>query len=118
MPAIRSCSPSPSAASLIIAVNRLTRGFWRALSVFIALVALYLAAMVLGLADFSVVAGGTCSLSVPLANGESCTVLVRFRPTTGGARSGLLSFWDNTIVGRIDVALAGSGDDLCGSGCF
>ena len=42
--------------ALIIAVNRLTRGFWRALSVFIALVALYLSAIVLGLADFSVVA--------------------------------------------------------------
>src|SRR4029079_1454465 len=42
--------------ALIIAVNRLTRGFWRALSVFIALVALYLSAIALGLADFSVVA--------------------------------------------------------------
>ncbi len=42
--------------ALILAINRLTRGFWRALSVFIALVALYLVAIALGLADFAVVA--------------------------------------------------------------
>ena len=41
---------------LIIAVNRATRGFWRALSVFIALVTLYLVAIALGLADFALVA--------------------------------------------------------------
>jgi uracil-xanthine permease len=41
---------------LILAVNRLTTGFWRALSVFIALVVLYLIAIPLGLADFAVVA--------------------------------------------------------------
>jgi NCS2 family nucleobase:cation symporter-2 len=41
---------------LILAVNRLTTGFWRALSVFIALVVLYLVAIPLGLADFAVVA--------------------------------------------------------------
>jgi len=68
--------------------------------------------------DFAVVTGGTCALSTTLASGEGCTVLVRFRPTAGGARSGLLSFWDNTIAGRIDVALNGSGDDPCGQGCF
>ena len=42
--------------ALILAVNRLTTGFWRALSVFIALVVLYLVAIPLGLADFAVVA--------------------------------------------------------------
>jgi NCS2 family nucleobase:cation symporter-2 len=42
--------------ALILAVNRLTRGFWRALSVFIALLCLYLVSMALGLADFAVVA--------------------------------------------------------------
>jgi len=41
---------------LILAVNRLTTGFWRALSVFIALLVLYLVAIPLGLADFAVVA--------------------------------------------------------------
>jgi preprotein translocase subunit Sec61beta len=68
--------------------------------------------------DFTVVPGGTCAVSSPLASGESCNVLVRFRPTAGGARSGLLSFWDNTIAGRIDVTLSGSGDDPCANGCF
>jgi HYDIN/CFA65/VesB family protein len=70
--------------------------------------------------DFAVVAGGTCSLSVPLASGESCTVLVWFKPTAAGPRTGLLSFWDNTVAGRIDVALSGNGsvEDPCGSGCF
>ena len=69
--------------------------------------------------DFTVVAGGTCALSLTLATGESCTVLVRFRPTTSGVRSGLLSFWDNTLAGRIDLALTGYGLDECGpGGCF
>jgi NCS2 family nucleobase:cation symporter-2 len=40
---------------LILAINRLTRGFWRALSVFIALVCLYLISIPLGLANFAVV---------------------------------------------------------------
>lgn len=42
---------------LILAINRLTRGFLRALSVFIALVCLYLISIPLGLANFSVVTG-------------------------------------------------------------
>src|SRR6478672_5434856 len=42
--------------ALILAVNRLTTGFWRALSVFIALLCLYLVSVSLGLADFAVVA--------------------------------------------------------------
>jgi uric acid transporter len=41
--------------ALILAINRLTRGFLRALSVFIALVLLYLISMPLGLANFAVV---------------------------------------------------------------
>jgi uracil-xanthine permease len=41
---------------LILAINRLTTGFWRALSVFIALVCLYLIAIPLGLANFAAVA--------------------------------------------------------------
>ncbi len=41
---------------LIIAINRLTRGFVRALSVFLALVILYLVSIPLGLANFSLVA--------------------------------------------------------------
>lgn len=41
---------------LILAINRLTRGFVRALSVFLALLCLYLIAIPLGLANFDVVA--------------------------------------------------------------
>jgi uracil-xanthine permease len=41
---------------MILAINRLTRGFLRALSVFIALVCLYVAAIPLGLANFDAVA--------------------------------------------------------------
>jgi uracil-xanthine permease len=40
---------------LILAINRLTRGFWRALSVFLALLCLYLIAIPLGLTNFAVV---------------------------------------------------------------
>jgi uracil-xanthine permease len=42
--------------ALILAINRLTSGFLRALSVFIALVCLYLIAIPLGLANFAIVA--------------------------------------------------------------
>jgi uracil-xanthine permease len=42
--------------ALILAINRLTRGFLRALSVFIALVCLYLIAIPLGLTNFQLVA--------------------------------------------------------------
>ncbi len=68
--------------------------------------------------DFAIVPGGSCAVSVPLASGESCTVLVRFKPTGGGARSGLLSFWDNTPAGRTDAVLTGDGSDPCADGCF
>lgn len=68
--------------------------------------------------DFWVVPGGSCVLSAALAAGETCTVVVRFKPTGNGARSGLLSFWDNTLSTRIDAVLAGNGDDPCAGGCF
>jgi hypothetical protein len=44
--------------------------------------------------------------------------LVRFRPTATGDRSGLLSFWVNTLAGRVNVALTGSVVDPCAEGCF
>jgi hypothetical protein len=68
--------------------------------------------------DFRIVAGGSCNLSLTLATGESCTVLVRFKPTDTGSRNGLLSFWVNTPTGRIDAALTGYVDDPCAMGCF
>lgn len=68
--------------------------------------------------DFSVVPGGTCSTAVALAPGDSCTVRVRFAPTGVGTRSGKLSFWVNTLAGRVDAELTGSVDDPCADGCF
>jgi hypothetical protein len=58
--------------------------------------------------DFVLLAGGTCSLGVPLAPGQSCTALVRFKPTAEGSRSGILRFWVNTVAGSVDVALNGT----------
>jgi hypothetical protein len=69
-------------------------------------------------ADFSVLAGGTCTLTLTLASGESCTTLVRFRPTGTGPRAGLLSFWVNTNAARINTTLTGSVVDECADGCF
>jgi archaellum component FlaF (FlaF/FlaG flagellin family) len=68
--------------------------------------------------DFRVVPGGTCDTSVALAPGESCTVRVRFAPTAAGTRSGKLSFWVNTLAGRVDATLTGNVDDPCADGCF
>src|SRR5205085_6553784 len=48
--------------------------------------------------DFAVMPDGTCATSIVLFAGDTCTVVVRFRPTATGARSGLLSFWDNTFA--------------------
>ena len=60
--------------------------------------------------DFQIVAGGTCSSSTVLAAGQSCTALVRFKPTATGTRSGLLRFWINPSTGTyIDTTLTGNG---------
>ena len=59
--------------------------------------------------DFVMLSGGTCAVTASLANGQSCTTLVRFKPTATGSRSGLLRFWVNNAAGRIDVALSGNG---------
>jgi hypothetical protein len=69
-------------------------------------------------ADFSVLAGGTCTVTLTLASGESCTTLVRFRPTGTGPRAGLLSFWVNTVAARINTTLSGTVPDECADGCF
>lgn len=68
--------------------------------------------------DFSVVPGGTCAVGTPLAAGAGCTVRVQFSPTAAGTRSGKLSFWVNTLAGRVDATLTGSVDDPCAAGCF
>jgi hypothetical protein len=72
----------------------------------------------LNASDFAVVPGGTCVVGVPLEAGESCTVLVRFKPRGIGSRNALLSFWVNTPAGRIDAALTGSVPDPCPNGCL
>jgi hypothetical protein len=69
-------------------------------------------------ADFVMLSGGTCAVAVTLASGQSCTTLVRFKPTATGTRSGLLRFWVNTAAGHTDVALRGDGLDDCADGCF
>jgi HYDIN/CFA65/VesB-like, Ig-like domain len=68
--------------------------------------------------DFWVAPGGTCSTTTPLAAGESCTVRVRFNPTSIGNRAGLLSFWVNTPSGRINATLIGTAPDPCADGCL
>jgi trimeric autotransporter adhesin len=68
--------------------------------------------------DYAVVPGGTCTTSVALAPGDSCTVRVRFAPTAAGTRSAKLSFWVNTLAGRVDATLTGNVDDPCADGCF
>jgi hypothetical protein len=55
--------------------------------------------------DFT--ATNTCSASV--APNASCTVLVTFKPTTGGARTGLLTIVDDAISGEVVIALSGTG---------
>jgi hypothetical protein len=68
--------------------------------------------------DFWVAPGGTCSTSLTLAAGDSCTVRVRYNPVGVGESFGLLSFWVNTRAGRIDAQLTGSVLDPCANGCF
>jgi Ca2+-binding RTX toxin-like protein len=57
-------------------------------------------------------AGGTCTSPRTLTTGQSCTVLVTFRPTVAGTRSATLRFTDNNngVAGSLqDVALTGTG---------
>ncbi len=61
--------------------------------------------------DFNILAR-TCTDGRSLVTGESCNVQVRFNPTAGGARSGILRFTDNnngTAGSFQDVALTGTG---------
>jgi Ca2+-binding RTX toxin-like protein len=57
-------------------------------------------------------AGGTCTAPRTLTTGQSCTVIVTFRPTAAGSRSAILRFTDdnNGVAGSTqDVALTGTG---------
>lgn len=51
--------------------------------------------------------GGTCVSAV--GTGASCTVLVTFTPTAGGARSGSLSLWHANTLTPIAIAMSGTG---------
>jgi hypothetical protein len=49
----------------------------------------------------------TCATSV--AVNASCSVLITFRPTAAGARTGLLTIVDDAISGEVVIALSGTG---------
>ena len=56
--------------------------------------------------------GGTCVNGTSLATNGTCTIIVRFAPTAGGARSGVLRVTDNDngVAGSFqDVPLSGTG---------
>jgi len=55
--------------------------------------------------DFA--ATNTCSASV--APNASCSVLITFKPTAAGARTGLLTIVDDAISGEAFIALGGTG---------
>ena len=60
--------------------------------------------------DFTMVHDCTTSpLGTPQFTGNWCAVDVRFSPTTGGARTGLITFTSDDPRGPITVALAGTG---------
>jgi hypothetical protein len=55
--------------------------------------------------DFA--ATNTCGAS--MAPNASCTVLITFKPTAAGARTGLLTIVDDAISGEVVMALSGTG---------
>jgi hypothetical protein len=59
--------------------------------------------------DYEIVSD-TCH-DATLAAGDSCTVDVRFTPSTTGARAATLSVANNTAIGTTVATLAGSGPD-------
>lgn len=72
------------------------------------------ASMTLGTISLStpqfLITGGSCANGLVVAAGTgSCTVLVAFAPTAGGAVSGTLSIAENAAGSPLTVALAGTG---------
>jgi hypothetical protein len=53
------------------------------------------------------ISGQTCGAT--LAQGASCSVTVRFAPTTVGASTGTLTFTDDATPGTQTVSLSGTG---------
>ena len=53
--------------------------------------------------------GGTCSTSVAVPNGSSCTMTVNFTPAAGGARTGTLTIIDGAGNSPQTLGLTGTG---------
>ena len=54
----------------------------------------------------------TNNCGAALATGANCTIIVTFKPTAGGTRSGSLSVTDNASESPQTVGLSGSGEDF------
>ena len=59
--------------------------------------------------DFALDAGSTCSISTPVAAGNTCTIAVTFTPTASGVRTGVVTITDNASGGAQTIALTGTG---------
>ena len=57
--------------------------------------------------DFAV--SSTCRTSTGIPAGASCSITVRFAPTIGGSRSGLITIQSNTSGDDATIALSGTG---------
>lgn len=51
----------------------------------------------------------TSSCAASIAPNASCSVLITFKPTAAGARTGLLTISDDAISGEVVIALSGTG---------
>jgi Abnormal spindle-like microcephaly-assoc'd, ASPM-SPD-2-Hydin len=61
-------------------------------------------------ADYSTT--GTCAVGTPVAAGGSCTLSVRFAPSTTGSRAALLTLASDASNGNATVSLSGNGQAL------
>ena len=59
--------------------------------------------------DFALDAGSTCSISTPVAAGNTCTIAATFTPTATGVRTGVVTITDNASGGAQIIALTGTG---------
>lgn len=64
-------------------------------------------------AAFAVVLGGSCSAGVPIAVGATCTVAVRFSPSTAGAQTGTINISHD--AGPVAAAVSLSGTAVTGT---
>ena len=59
--------------------------------------------------DFVRDLAGTCSPNTAIAAGQNCTLVVKFRPTAAGARSGTLTITHNAAGSPSTIVLKGNG---------